>query len=218
MITKRAFDIICSLVALIFTFPLWIIIAIAIKLDSKGPVFYKSKRVGVNAKCFYLYKFRSMVKDADQLGGKISAANDPRQTRVGRFIRKWKIDELPNFLNVLKGEMSIVGPRPESPEYVRYYTPEQMRVLAVRPGITDMSVCGQYRNEQQVLSEVEDPQRYYIDVILQDFLRLNLEYVEAQPSLWFDLKIIFRTIWAVLFDHRVKIKNKSYSFAQPGQE
>jgi len=203
MITKRIFDIIFSFVIIIVSFPLWIVIIIAIKLDTKGSIFYKSERVGKYGRYFYLYKFRSMVENADQIGGKINGQSDPRQTRVGRFIRKWKIDELPNLLNVLKGEMSIVGPRPEAPEYVQHYKPGQMAVLNVKPGITDMAISGKYRNEQQILDQVKNPHSYYIDVILQESLSLNLEYVRLKPSLLLDLKIILKTLGAIFFEHKV---------------
>lgn len=197
-VLKRAFDLIVSSAALAVTSPLLLATAVAIKLDSKGPVFYRHLRVGKDGVPFRMLKFRSMVADADRLGGSLTVGGDPRITRVGRFIRKWKIDELPNFVNVLRGEMSVVGPRGEDPRYVALYTPEQRRVLSVKPGITDPALTGIYRNEQEILAGVDDPEAHYVNVILQDYLRMNLEYVERGPSLLRDLAIIARTAWAVL--------------------
>ena len=155
----------------------------AIKLDSSGPIFYGSERVGRHGKRFRLLKFRTMRVGADQTGQVISTSDDPRQTRLGKFLRHWKLDELPNFVNVLKGDMSIVGPRPEAAKYVALYSPEEMRVLAVRPGITDSAVSSEYRDEQHILDRVEDPEEYYQQVILKDYLAMNLKYVDARPSL-----------------------------------
>ncbi len=194
---KRAFDLVVSVAALVVTSPVLLATAIAIKLDSRGPVFYGHARVGKDGVPFRMLKLRSMVVDADRKGGSLTVSGDPRITRVGRFIRKWKIDELPNFVNVLWGEMSIVGPRGEHPRYVALYTEAQRRVLSVKPGITDPALAGIYRNEQELLARVEDPEAYYVDVILQDYLRMNLEYVDAGFSLWRDLTIVARTAWAV---------------------
>ncbi len=203
MIAKRIFDIIISTIVIVILAPLFLLIAIAVKIESRGPVFYKSLRVGRNRREFYLYKFRSMVKDADQIGGGLTLEKDFRLTRVGEFLRKWKIDELPNFINVLIGEMSLVGPRPELPEYVRYYSKEQRKVLSVRPGITDIPMSGMYYNEQKILSTVKKPQDYYISVILQDFLKLNLEYVAKYPSFLLDIKIIGRTTLSIFFNNKL---------------
>lgn len=214
---KRIFDVTFAILLIAVTLPLWVVIMIVIKLDSPGSLFYKGKRVGKDGKFFYLYKFRSMVMNADKMGGSLTAESDPRQTRVGRLLRQWKLDELPNFINVLKGEMSIVGPRPESPEYVQLYTPQQMAVLTVKSGITDMSVAGKYRNEQQILDQVEDPDSYYIHVIMPECLALNLEYVHAGPSLWLDFKIILQTVYAILFGHKIEAhgvdSNKDFELA-----
>lgn len=195
---KRVFDLVVSVAALVATSPVLLATAIAIKLDSRGPVFYGHPRVGKDGVPFRMLKFRSMVEDADRKGGSLTVGGDLRITRVGRFIRKWKIDELPNFVNVLRGEMSIVGPRGEHPRYVALYTEEQRRVLSVKPGITDPALAGTYRNEQEILSRVEDPEAYYVDVILQDYLRMNLEYVDAGFSLPRDIAIVVRTAWAVI--------------------
>jgi lipopolysaccharide/colanic/teichoic acid biosynthesis glycosyltransferase len=205
MLAKRLFDVSCALCAIIVTLPLWLLAALAVKIDSPGPVFYKSERVGRNGRRFFLYKFRSMRVGADKTGQVISTDADPRQTRVGRFLRSWKIDELPNFLNVLKGEMSIVGPRPEAPQYVAFFTDLEKRVLNVRPGITDLAVSSKYRDEQGILGRVDDPEEFYRNVILKDYLALNLKYVESSPSLRSDMSIILRTIKSTFWKNRAEI-------------
>lgn len=171
-------------------------LAVWIKCDSNGPVFYKQKRVGRGNKDFDLYKFRSMRVGADKLGLITVGGRDPRITRSGYFIRKYKLDEFPQLINVLKGDMSIVGPRPEVRKYVDLYTPEQLQVLQVRPGITDPASI-RYRNENELLAQVEEPERYYREVIMPDKLRLNLEYVQTM-SLGEDLRLIFSTFRAIL--------------------
>ena len=183
----------------------------AIKLDSSGPIFYGSERVGRHGKRFRLLKFRTMRVGADQTGQVISTSDDPRQTRLGKFLRHWKLDELPNFVNVLKGEMSIVGPRPEAAKYVALYSPEEMRVLAMRPGITDSAVSSEYRDEQHILDGVEDPEEYYQQVILKDYLAMNLKYVDARPSLARDLAIIAQTVRSVLFGHAAPVDAASHN-------
>lgn len=193
---KRLFDIVASGCGLIFLSPLFLILAIWIKLDSKGPVFYKQIRVGRNNKDFKLFKFRSMRVGSDKKGLITVGERDPRITRSGYFIRKYKLDEFPQLINVFIGDMSLVGPRPEVRKYVDLYTPEQMHVLDVRPGITDMASI-RYRNENELLEKAEDPDKYYVEVVMQDKLRINLEYV-AQHSFWFDIKLIFKTFWAIV--------------------
>lgn len=193
---KRLFDIIASAIGLLLLSPLFLILAIWIKCDSNGPVFYKQKRVGRGNKDFDLYKFRSMRVGADKLGLITVGGRDPRITRSGYFIRKYKLDEFPQLINVLKGDMSIVGPRPEVRKYVDLYTPEQLQVLQVRPGITDPASI-RYRNENELLAQVEEPERYYREVIMPDKLRLNLEYVQTM-SLGEDLRLIFSTFRAIL--------------------
>lgn len=193
---KRLFDIVCSGCGLIILSPLFLIIAIWVKLDSPGPVFYKQVRVGRGNKDFKLYKFRSMRVGSDKKGLITVGGRDPRVTRSGYYIRKYKLDEFPQLINVFIGDMSLVGPRPEVRKYVDLYTPEQMHVLDVRPGITDMaSIC--YRNENEMLAKAEDPESYYRDVIMQDKLRINLDYV-ANHSFFGDLGLIFKTFWSVL--------------------
>ena len=176
--------------------PVFLLLAIWIKCDSKGPVFYRQVRVGRNNRDFRLYKFRSMRVGSDKKGLITIGGHDPRVTRSGYFIRKYKLDELPQLINVFAGDMSLVGPRPEVRKYVDMYTPEQMHVLNVRPGVTDMASI-RYRNENELLEQVDDPDRYYVDVIMQDKLRLNLEYVRRN-SFWFDLKLIFETFREII--------------------
>lgn len=193
---KRLFDIVASAIGLLLLSPLFLILAVWIKCDSNGPVFYKQKRVGRGNKDFDLYKFRSMRVGADKLGLITVGGRDPRITRSGYFIRKYKLDEFPQLINVLKGDMSIVGPRPEVRKYVDLYTLEQLQVLQVRPGITDPASI-RYRNENELLAQVEEPERYYREVIMPDKLRLNLEYVQTM-SLGEDLRLIFSTFRAIL--------------------
>lgn len=195
---KRLFDILASFIGLIIISPVFLILGIWIKLDSKGPVFYKQVRVGRGNKDFFLYKFRSMRVGADKAGLITVGGRDPRVTRSGYYIRKYKLDEFPQLINVLKGDMSLVGPRPEVRKYVEMYTPEQMHVLDVRPGITDLASI-RYRNENELLEKAEDPDKYYIEVIMQDKLRINLEYVK-EHSFLYDIKLIFGTFWAIIND------------------
>jgi lipopolysaccharide/colanic/teichoic acid biosynthesis glycosyltransferase len=193
MIT-RIFDILASFIGLLLLSPLFALVALALKLDSAGPVFYRAQRVGRNGVPFRLYKFRSMVVDADKRGPGITATGDARITRVGRFLRRTKIDELPQLINVLKGEMSLVGPRPEDPRYVALYTPEQRRVLAVRPGITSAASLA-YRHEEQLLAG-EDWETVYRTRVLPDKLAIDLAYLERR-TFASDLKLILQTIVAI---------------------
>lgn len=193
---KRLFDIVASGLGVLVLSPLFLILAIWIKLDSKGPVFYKQIRVGRNNKDFQLFKFRSMRVGSDKKGLITVGERDPRITRSGYFIRKYKLDEFPQLINVFIGDMSLVGPRPEVRKYVEMYTPEQMHVLDVRPGITDMASI-LYRNENELLEKADDPDKFYVEVVMQDKLRINLEYV-AKHSFWFDIKLIFKTFWAIV--------------------
>ncbi len=193
---KRLFDILFSLLVLIVGLPFGLLVVICIALDSRGNVIYKQKRVGRNNVDFLLYKFRTMCTDADK-GSQITVSDhDSRITRTGAFLRKYKIDEFPQFLNILKGEMSIVGPRPEVRKYVEMYTPEQMRVLSVRPGLTDYASI-RYVNENALLAASDNPEETYIHEIMPDKLNLNLKYVDEQ-SLWVDMKIMWQTIMAIL--------------------
>lgn len=189
---KRLFDIIVSFFGLLIFSPLFIILAIWIQCDSKGGVFYKQTRVGRNNKDFQLLKFRSMRTNADKGSLITIGERDPRITKSGYFIRKYKLDELPQLINVLLGDMSLVGPRPEVRKYVDLYTPEQLRVLDIRPGITDKASI-QYRNENELLAKAENPEKFYREVVMQDKLRINLEYVQ-EHSFFTDIKLILKTI------------------------
>lgn len=189
---KRIFDFVVSLIGAIVLSPILLIVAIAIKIDSKGKVLFLQKRVGRNGKPFYIYKFRTMVTDAEKLGKQITVGEDNRITKVGAFLRKYKIDELPQLLNVVKGDMSLVGPRPEVPRYVELYNEEERKVLEVRPGITDLASL-RYKDENDILGKVENPEEYYINVIMKDKLKLNLEYIE-KSNILFDISLIFKTI------------------------
>lgn len=193
---KRIFDIVASGLGLIVLSPFFLMLFICIKLDSKGSVFYKQIRVGRFNKDFELYKFRSMAIGSDKKSLITVGGHDSRITRFGYYIRKFKLDELPQLINVLKGDMSFVGPRPEVRKYVDLYSKEQLHVLDVRPGITDMaSIC--YRNENEILGSVEDPQDYYVNVIMPKKLKINNQYLRKQ-SFFYDLKIILRTILTLL--------------------
>lgn len=193
---KRLFDILASGCGLLVLSPIFIIVAIWIKLDSPGPVFYRQIRVGRHNKDFRIFKFRSMRVGSDKGSLVTIGGRDPRVTRSGYFIRKFKIDELPQLINVFTGDMSLVGPRPEVRHYVNYWTPEQMRVLDVRPGITDPASI-RFRNENELLEKAQDPERYYIDVIMQEKIKLYLEYVE-KSSFWYDIKLIFQTFKVIV--------------------
>lgn len=188
---KRLFDILVSLFVLIVFLPFGILIAIAILLESKGGVFYRQQRVGKQGVPFRLWKFRTMRVNADQLGKLTVGMRDPRITRVGYFIRKSKLDEFPQFINVLLGEMSVVGPRPEVQEYVDLYTPEQREVLSVKPGITDYASL-EYFKENELLGKSENPRETYIREIMPAKIRLNKKYI-TNPTLGQDLKIMWMT-------------------------
>lgn len=193
---KRAFDIIASALGLLVLSPILIAVAIWIKLDSPGPVFYRQVRVGRGGKDFRIYKFRSMRVGSDK-GSQITiGGHDSRITRSGYWLRKTKIDELPQLINVLIGDMSLVGPRPEVRHYVDYWTEEQMHVLDVRPGITDPASI-RYRNENELLEKAEDPEKYYIEVIMQDKIKLYLEYVEKH-GFFYDIALIFQTFYTII--------------------
>ena len=193
---KRIFDVIASGLGLIVLSPLFLILAAWIKLDSKGPVFYRQVRVGLHNKDFRIFKFRSMRVGADKGSLVTIGGRDPRITRSGYFIRKFKFDELPQLINVFVGDMSLVGPRPEVRHYVDYWTDEQMHVLDVRPGITDPASI-KFRNENELMEQAEDPEKYYIEVIMQEKLKLYLEYV-ANHSFWGDIGLIFKTFWVIV--------------------
>lgn len=192
---KRLFDIIASGCGLLFLSPLLLCVAIWIKWDSEGPVFFRQVRVGRYNKDFRILKFRSMRVGSDKGSLVTIGGRDSRVTRSGYFIRKYKIDELPQLINVFIGDMSLVGPRPEVRHYVNYWTTEQMHVLDVRPGITDPASI-RFRNENELLEKAEDPEKYYIEVIMQEKIRLYLEYVK-NASLGYDIQLIFQTFGAI---------------------
>ena len=193
---KRLFDIVASGCGLLVLSPILLIVAMWIKLDSHGPIFYRQERVGRYNKDFRIFKFRSMRVGSDKGSLVTIGGRDPRVTRSGYFIRKFKVDELPQLINVFIGDMSLVGPRPEVRHYVNYWTPEQLRVLQVRPGITDPASI-RFRNENELLEQAEDPEKYYIEVIMQDKIKLYLDYVE-NSSFWYDIKLIFKTFWVIV--------------------
>ncbi|SEN46258.1 Sugar transferase involved in LPS biosynthesis (colanic, teichoic acid) [Mucilaginibacter gossypiicola] len=189
---KRLFDIGLSLIALIILLPLFVIIAMAIKINSRGSAFYKQARVGKDGNEFELFKFRTMYVDSDRAGLLTIGSKDYRITGVGYWLRKYKLDELPQLLNVLKGDMSFVGPRPEVRKYVNLYTPAQLRVLSVKPGVTDWASI-KYFDENDILAGSDDPEDMYIKVIVPSKIIKNLEYIDNQGILM-DLKIILSTI------------------------
>lgn len=193
---KRLFDIVASGLGLIVLSPLFLILAIWIKVDSKGPVFYRQVRVGLHNRDFRIFKFRSMRVGADKGSLVTIGGRDPRITRSGYFIRKFKFDELPQLINVFVGDMSLVGPRPEVRHYVDYWTDEQMHVLDVRPGITDPASI-KFRNENELMEQAEDPEKYYIEVIMQEKLKLYMEYVQNHSFLG-DIRLIFKTFWVIV--------------------
>ena len=195
---KRAMDIVISAAALCVLWPVLLLIALAIVVDDPGPVFYRQVRVGRGGKPFRIFKFRTMVVDADKKGLSITVGRDSRITRVGALLRKTKLDELAQLLNVLCGQMSFVGPRPEVPRYVELYTPYQRQVLLVRPGITDYASIA-YRNENDLLAGADDPERMYIETIMPDKIELNMRYLREISPLA-DVRLILKTIIAVIAD------------------
>ena len=193
---KRLFDVVAAVAGLLVLSPLFALVALAIKLTSRGPVFFRQERVGRDFQTFRIYKFRTMVVDAPRLGGQITAGRDPRITSIGHLLRKTKLDELPQLLNVLFGEMSLVGPRPEVPKYVEMFRPQFAEVLSVRPGITDLASV-KYRDENEILGRADDPEAAYVNQVLPDKLALATEYVR-RASFWFDVRLIFATFWKVM--------------------
>lgn len=217
---KRGFDIIVASIVLLLSAPICLVAALLIKLDSKGTVWFIQQRVGRNrrrkpaaasqysgiehrkrnlfGKPLYMYKFRTMVAQASTHGPKITAQDDNRITRVGKILRNWKLDEIPQFYNVLKGDMSIVGPRPEIYDYVQHYSVEQLQVLDVKPGITDLASI-KFRNESQLLAQCDNIQDYYIQTIMPKKLQLNMIYLKRR-SLFYDTFLILQTVKAILFN------------------
>jgi lipopolysaccharide/colanic/teichoic acid biosynthesis glycosyltransferase len=189
---KRLFDIAASTVGLLVLWLAFLVIAVLIKLEDGGPVFYRQERIGYKGKPFKIWKFRTMVVNADKLGKPLTVGRDPRITRVGYWLRKFKLDELPQLLNVLLGEMSLVGPRPEVPQYVALYTPEQRKVLDLVPGITDHASI-KFANEAELLAETSNPEKFYIEHIMPTKIRLNMEYA-SHATLWSDILVILKTL------------------------
>ena len=204
---KRIFDIVFSALGLVILSPLLLIVALAIAATSEDSFFYIQNRVGKNGKIFRMIKFRTMRIDSDKTGLFITAKNDPQITVIGKILRRTKLDELPELWNVLVGDMSLVGPRPEVPKYVKYYKPEWERVLSVRPGITDLATLP-FRDEESVLLGAQDIERAYIDIVVPIKMKLALEYVDRR-SFWLDFKILFLTVWGITLGR---------FFAKPSEE
>jgi len=189
---KRCFDIVLASIGLILFTPLFLYIALRIYKEDKGPIFYRGERVGLRGKPFRIYKFRTMVVNAEKIGPASTSDDDPRITKIGRFLRKYKLDELPQLINVLKGEMSFVGPRPEVPSEVATYNEEERKILSVRPGITDWASLT-YHNEGEILKGAEDPHQAYREKIRPGKIKLAMKYVDKQ-SFFIDLRIIMDTL------------------------
>ncbi len=189
---KRQFDLFFSLIGISLFLPLGALIGLLIKIEDGGPIFYIQERIGHRGKSFRMIKFRTMVRDADKMGSAITIGNDARITRVGRWLRRFKLDEFPQLFNVLKGEMSFVGPRPEVPKYVAVYNDMEREVLNLVPGITDpASVI--YRNESEILGGFQDPEKQYIEKIMPDKIRINLEYAR-RANIMSDIFVILQTL------------------------
>jgi lipopolysaccharide/colanic/teichoic acid biosynthesis glycosyltransferase len=194
---KRLFDIIFSLTGIIISSPFSIAVSLMIKLDSRGPVFYRAPRAGKFGKPFKIYKFRTMVVNADKLGGPSTSADDPRLTKFGKFLRTHNLDELPQLINILKGEMSFVGPRPEIPSEIDTYSPETKKViLSVKPGMTDLATLANL-HEEEILKGSSNPHQTYREKIKPEKIRLGVEYVRKQ-SFWLDIKILIKTLLTAL--------------------
>jgi lipopolysaccharide/colanic/teichoic acid biosynthesis glycosyltransferase len=190
--TKRAFDVACSAAGIVMLSPLLVLVSAAIVAHDGGSPFFSQCRIGRMGRPFRMFKFRTMVRDAERRGLQLTVGADPRITPVGRWLRKLKLDELPQLLNVLRGEMSLVGPRPEVPVYVDQYTPDQRRVLSLTPGITDPASIA-YANESELLATAADPEQTYVHQIVPDKIRINLAYADS-ASLWSDVLVIFGTL------------------------
>ncbi|MGB5420395.1 sugar transferase [Algibacter sp.] len=193
---KRLFDVVLSIIGLILIFPVLLIISILIKMDSKGPVLFIQGRVGKNNKDFNIYKFRTMRMESNKKGLLTLGNNDSRITKIGYFLRRYKIDEFPQLINILKGDMSFVGPRPELRYYVNFYNEDDMKIFQVRPGITGLASL-KYRNEVELLKAAKDPEEYFIKTIIPDKLKFNKEYIKRR-NFFFDLKLIGLTIIKVI--------------------
>ncbi|NTV06357.1 MAG: sugar transferase [Chlorobiaceae bacterium] len=193
---KRFFDLVVSLIGLMVFAPFLLIIAVVLKIDSPGLVFFRQIRVGQFGTSFRIFKFRTMVSQAEKLGPQVSSGDDPRITRVGRFLRKYKLDELPQLINVVKGEMSFVGPRPEVPRYVEAYKNDYREILTVKPGITDFASL-EFKDENELLKNADDPEKKYLDEILPVKIGYYRKYLKEQ-SLKTDLTLIIKTLWSII--------------------
>lgn len=194
---KRSFDIIFSLIWLIFMAPFLLVTSVLIKREDGGPIFYKGVRIGRFGKTFKMLKFRTMVTNAEQVGGTSTPEDDPRITRIGKFLRRYKLDELPQLINVLTGDMSFIGPRPQVPWAVELYSPEEKKVLlAIRPGISDYASI-KFRNEGEILRGSKDPDKDYMEKIHPEKMRLAMKYAE-NASFKNDIEILFKTVSGVL--------------------
>jgi lipopolysaccharide/colanic/teichoic acid biosynthesis glycosyltransferase len=196
---KRAFDIAAAIVGLAVLTPLLAAVAVCVRLGSPGPVFFVQRRMGRGFRPFHVYKFRSMRVDAPERGAQITAGEDPRITWIGRILRKAKLDEFPQLYNVLRGDMSLVGPRPEVPKYVEIFRRDYEEILRVRPGITDLASIA-YCDEAAILGRAQDPEQEYLQRVLPEKIRLAKEYIRRQ-SFWLDQRIILRTVLAIIVDH-----------------
>ena len=190
-LSKRLFDLVCAGLGLVILWPFLLVLAILIKLDDGGQVFFRQERIGYQGKPFHMWKFRTMIPDAHKAEKLLTVGSDPRITRIGQWLRRSKLDELPQLLNVVAGNMSLVGPRPEVARYVDLYTVEQRRVLELAPGITDPASV-KYRNESELLGQSDDPESLYIQEIMPEKIRINLEYAR-QASLLSDVIVILNT-------------------------
>lgn len=195
---KRCLDLVLAVPATLLLLPVFALLALWIKLDSRGPVFFLQERIGRGGRSFRIWKFRTMVTDAERLGTQITIGRDPRITRSGHFLRRYRFDELPQLFNVLKGEMSIVGPRPEVPRYVALYDRAQRRILAYRPGITSPASIA-FSNESELLASQADPETYYRNTVMPAKIQLDLQY-ELQATVWSDCTIIAKTFFRLFGD------------------
>lgn len=189
---KRGFDLFWATVGLCLLWPVFLVVGLLVKAEDRGPIFFRQRRVGWHGHSFRMWKFRTMVIDAEQKGLALTVGRDPRITRVGHWLRATKVDELPQLINVWTGEMSLVGPRPEVQKYVDLYSKDQRRVLDLRPGITDLASV-KYRRESELLAASSDPDRTYVEEIMPEKIRINLEYA-AQANAWADVWVILLTL------------------------
>ena len=203
---KSTFDRLVAAFAIVLLSPVLLVIALAVRIDSPGPGLFRQVRIGRNGRRFRIYKFRTMIDGAHRIAANISPEGDPRITKVGRVLRGWYLDELPQLFNVLKGDMSLVGPRPETPEYVSLYTTEERRVLDVRPGLVGPSTLG-FMDESERLADSLDPGRYYASVLLHERVRLDLDYL-GRRSMRYDVALLIRQARAIL-SHRSRSTSPS---------